>query len=86
MLGQRQEFVPDDEIGVVVDPVRNGGRAEENAGVGGQGRRAVGEGPHENDSPRGQAVHIRRPDVPAGIKTDSIRPQGVDRDQNQVEP
>ncbi len=86
VLGQRQEFVPDDEIGVIMDAVREGCRAQKDVGVRGEGSRAMRKCPGEDDSPGGQAVNPRRADVPVGIKADPVGAECVNRDQKQVEP
>jgi hypothetical protein len=85
MLGQRQKVLANDKIAVVVDSVHERSRSQENISVRRKSGRGLGEGSRKQNSMFGEAVDVRSFDVPRAVAAQSIGPQGVDRDQQQVE-
>jgi hypothetical protein len=84
MLSKRSEFLPDDKVGVVMNPVIERCCSKKNIRVGREGCARVGKSPSKQHAATGQAVYIGRGEVFFGVATQPVRTESVDGNEKEV--
>ena len=84
VAGHGRAFRGESGLGILADAVIKRSHARQDVGMGRQGGRVVGEGPLEEDAPRGQVVDRGRRGAARGVAAQPVGPQGVDRDEEDM--